>query len=274
MTHLRHTIIAVMVLLLCSDGQMLTAQNLLADYQLVFADEFNGPDMSSPDNRYWTSSPRIKSRWGRWIKNSSQVVFLRHGHLVCRAIPNNHLDGDTARMITGSIESINKFSFQYGRIEVRLRTNRHHGNFPAAWLLPQPPAKLHPYGGEIDIFESYGSNPHSYHTAHTHWTVDLGQKKNPQHQFRHRLNVKQWHIYGVEWTPQKIVFLVDNRVVGVYLKASSQYALDNGQWPFDHPFYIILNQSVGDDTWGEKPHYNKTFETEVDWVRVYQKREP
>ena len=33
--------------------------------------------------------------------------------------------------------------------------------------------------GSAPIFESFGSDRHSCHTAHTHWTVDLGRTKPP-----------------------------------------------------------------------------------------------
>ena len=74
-------------------------------YRLVFADEFNQPNGSQPDSKKWKRCLRNPSRWARWISDSKKVVFIKNGKLVCRAIPNNDLKADTARMLTGAIET-------------------------------------------------------------------------------------------------------------------------------------------------------------------------
>lgn len=257
-------------LTLASDSIQVHAQ-IKDDYVLIFSDEFNQKNGSLPDSTKWGCSWRHKSRWARWISNSPKVAFIKNGSLVCRTIPNDNLEADTATMLTGAIETQNKFSFKYGKVEIRLKTNRYRGNFPAAWMLPQPPCEKHPYGGEIDIFESYGTNPHAYHTAHTHWTLHLGKKTTPQHQFHEKIAVNKWHVYSVEWDEEKIVWRVDSNVVGTYYKLNNSEAQTNGQWPFDHPFYIVLNQSVGDHTWPDPPNLKHIYETKFDWIRVYQR---
>ena len=72
--------------------------------------------------------------------------------------------------------------------------------------------------------------------------------------------------YLLTWT-------VDGKVVGTYKRLNTKKARKGQQWPFDHPFYIILNQSVGDHTWiptmSKAPRLDATYETEFDWVRVY-----
>ena len=105
------------------------------EWQLIFSDEFNQPDGSRPDAAKWSCPARNHSQWNRWISNSSEVAFIKGGSLVCRAIPNKN-KADTAKMLTGAVESRNKFSFQYGKVEVRMKTNMRVGNFPAAWMRP------------------------------------------------------------------------------------------------------------------------------------------
>jgi len=157
-------------------------------------------------------------------------------------------------------------------VKVRAKTKLHHGSFPAIWLMPEPPAKPNPVGGEIDIFESFGNYAEAHHTIHTNWTYNL-KRTNPTNQFVHKLNVGGWHVYGLEWSPTKLVFMIDGRVTGTYEKSTNPKALEQGQWPFDHPFYIILNQSlrrVG--IFGGDPDPGYVYETQFDWVRVYQKQ--
>ena len=55
----------------------------------------------------------------------------------------------------------------------------------------------------------------------------------------------RYHTYGFEWTATDMKWYVDGRQVGSYTKKESDAnALNQGQWPFDKPFYIILNQSI------------------------------
>ena len=127
--------------------------------------------------------------------------------------------------------------------------------------------------GEIDIVEFFGLNPDSYHTAHSFWTTDPKQAETPRHSFHAKVDATQWHVYGLEWNKRQLTWTVDGKVVGTYKRLNTKKARKGQQWPFDHPFYIILNQSVGDHTWiptmSKAPRLDATYETEFDWVRVY-----
>lgn len=249
------------------------AQRSNEEWQIVFRDEFNGRRGSRPDTAYWSCSLRGVSTWDRWISSSDKVAFVRNGKLVCRAMRNRTEPSDTALMLTGAVDTRGKFSFQYGKIEVRAKTNLHEGNFPAIWLMPEEPAPRHPHGGEIDIFESFGTHRDAYHTIHTNWTYLLKHTK-PSNQFvRTYFDVDQWHVYGLEWTPTSLIFYIDDEETGRYLKSTDKEALANNQWPFDRPFYIILNQSLRQfgTTFGGDPDVNYVYETQFDWVRVYKK---
>jgi len=242
------------------------------EYQLVFSDEFDQPNGALPDATKWQSSRRQGATWNRWIADSSAVASIRNGSLLCRAIPNRDRSVDDVPMITGAMETRDRFSFTYGKVEIRLRTNLHQGNFPAAWMMPQPPADGWPKGGEIDIFESIDDKEVAYHTVHSHWTYDLGHRSDPVSSFSEKMTVSSWHVYALEWTEDALTWLVDGKVVGTYRKSTDSNALKQGQWPFDHPFYIILNQSVGDGSWARAADTGYTYETMFDYVRVYQRR--
>ena len=249
---------------------LVTAEPVVGAYQLVFADEFNQADGSLPDETKWGVSVRRKSVWNRWISDSPEVAFIEGGHLVCRAIPNPDTQTDNVPMLTGAIETRDRFAFTYGKVEVRLRTEPYSGNFPAAWMMPQPPCETWPNSGEVDIFEAIDAQNTSYHTIHSHWSYDLGQKNNPKSSFTKSVNVGQWHVYGLEWTSDRLVFYVDGAAVGTYARSSDENALAQGQWPFTHPFYLILNQSVGNGSWAKAADTSHTYETRFDYVRVYQ----
>lgn len=271
---IKNLLCGLLLAFLASDAGHVKAQAAKGEWQLVFRDEFRQKNGSQPDVRYWSCSPRGWSTWNRWISDSRSVAFIRNGKLVCRAIRNMENPADTAQMLTGAVETRGKFTFQYGKIEVRAKTNLHVGNFPAIWLMPQPPADPNPEGGEIDILETFGIHNDTFHSVHTHWTANL-KHTVPKNQFpSYRVGIERWHVYGLEWTPNSLVFTIDGVVTGIYRKSTDPVALANKQWPFDKPFYIILNQSVRTfgTPFGGDPDLDYVYETEFDWVRVYQRK--
>ena len=268
----RNILLSAVLLGFASDSGLAFAQQSGDEYVLVFVDEFNQPDGSRPDPAKWSCPPRLHSPWNRWIKDSPEVSYIKDGCLVCKAIPNRNLASDTAQMLTGAVFTKGKFEFRYGKVEVRMKTNRRVGNFPAAWLRTwQTPQQ--PWHSEIDIVEMFGDKRESFHTAHSQLTVSK-PRHGLKNSFSWPLRTTSWHVYGVEWTENCIIWTVDGRQVGEYVKSTDPQRLSQGQWSFDYPLFIVLNQSVGNG--GGFAHFvpqtNKTYETQFDWVRVYQRK--
>ncbi|MCR4918995.1 MAG: glycoside hydrolase family 16 protein [Prevotella sp.] len=242
-------------------------------YQMVFRDEFTGKNGSQPDTAIWTRLRKGPSTWDRHFSPLSRLGELRGGKLVLRGLPNRYVADDKRELLTGGFKTQGKFAFQYGLLEVRLKTRNRDGNFPAVWLLPQLPNDDKLYGGEIDVFETVDRRSLSYHTVHTanYADTDATDKKHIQKVFTKELKTDRWHVYGMEWTPTDITFYVDGDPVGTYRKSADSGELAKGQWPFDHPFYIIVNQAVGDGSWAKSADVTQKYETQIDWIRVYQK---
>ena len=97
-------------------------------YKLVFCDEFNLSDGSQPDTAIWSCCQRYNSQWNRWVSDSKDVIYIKRGKLVCRAIPNSNEKGDTAKMLTGAIEAIIKsMELRLTRLE-SIKRNKYYGN--------------------------------------------------------------------------------------------------------------------------------------------------
>ena len=238
-------------------------------YELVFSDEFNLPDGSRPDTAVWRCPPRSNAGWNRWVADSSEVVFIKDGKLVCRAIPNRSQAADTAQMLTGAVFTRGLKEFRYGKVEVRMRTNMKVGNWPAAWLRTWPTAKQ-PLYSEIDIMEVFGNRNISSHTAHSELTTS-SKNHGQRNTFNYPVKVSKWHVYGVIWDEKSIVWTVDGVKVHEYLKSNNKDDLKKGQWSFDYNLWIVLNQSVGVGGYDFfEPQTNEVYETQFDWVRVYQ----
>ena len=261
-----------------ADGDVrVTAQfapNGTEEYKQTFAEEFNAADGSLPDANVWHNCSRENPAWKRFTSQTAEgqrlTAYIKDGKFVARAMKNTIAEEGEVGMISGAIESSDKMYFTYGRIEGRIRTNPHTGNFPAFWLMPQDNSKGWPYAGEIDIWEQIDNEYKEYNTVHTHVTYDLHLSlPNSGNTYA---DPSQYHVLTLDWQPTIITWYLDGKKAFSYAKSSSQSMLDLGQWPFDKPFYVILNQSVGsDNTWPK--HYDDTFtyETLFDYVRLYQK---
>ena len=241
-----------------------------SEWQLVFSDEFSAEDMSQPVNEKWMRCQRQGATWNRWLSDSKEVIYLQGGDLVARAIPNPDQESDPVPMITGGIKSNKRFGFTYGYVEARIKSNPWTGNFPAFWMMPEDQSAGWPDCGEIDIWETIDAQERSWHTIHSNWTYDLGYKNNPQSSFNVYTSHDRYHTYGLKWDATTLIWYVDGKEVGRYAKSTNQSHLNQGQWPFDKHFHLILNQSVGNNAWAADADVTHTYETRFDWVRVYQ----
>lgn len=243
-----------------------------SEWQLVFSDEFNAADYLQPLDEKWMRCQRYSATWNRWLSDSKEVIYLQGGDLVARAIPNPDTVSDPVPMITGGIKSNNRFGFTYGYVEARILSNAWRGHFPAFWMMPEDQSAGWPDCGEIDIWEAIDTDGRSYHTIHSNWSYDLGQKNNPRSSFNTGVPYDRYHTYGLRWSENMLVWYVDGKEVGRYAKSSDTSALNQGQWPFDKHFHLILNQSVGNGSWAANADVEHTYETRFDWVRVYQEK--
>lgn len=242
-------------------------------WRYVWGDEFESENnaYAKPATAKWRNQGRSSATWARFIADHDSVSFVRDGYYHARCIPNPDTESDNVAMLSGNISSRGIYSFKYGRVEARIKTTRHKGNFPAFWMMPQDNTGGWPIAGEIDIWEQIDTQNKAHHTIHTNWTYNLGNKNNPKSTSNETVDMDQWHVYALEWDDMQLRWYVDGVQVFSYTKkADDADALDKGQWPFDKEFYVILNQSVGNGSWASNPDVNFTYETLFDYVRVYQ----
>jgi len=76
-----------------------------------------------------------------------------------------------------------------------------------------------------------------------------------------------FHVYAADWNKDQIEFFVDGKSVYTFIPNNKTQA----EWPFDQPFYLLLNLAVGGDFGGPEVD-NSIFPQEflIDYVRVYQ----
>jgi len=251
-------------------------------YRLVWHDEFNHNGRPNPAN--WTCENGFERNHElQWYQPDNAVCT--NGMLVIEARreqkPNPNYSPDSMRWQTSrkDIECTSALlstrglrEFTYGKFEMRARIDTQPGSWPAFWTLGATPHIGWPACGEIDIMEFYqGAVLANFGYGRNHQTKWLACKQ-PVAQFGDENWAKRFHLWTMEWDPQKIDLLLDGRLMNHLDVASADHA-DQGN-PFRRPAYIILNQAIGGDSGGDPSNSTFPIRFEVDWVRVYQRDQP
>ena len=251
-----------------------------SDGPLVWSEEFRGA-AANPDPRSWT----YETGAGGWGNNELETYCSpQTAPAPCDPVraPNSFVGRDgmlhvvarrsaggqwtSARLVTHGLQS-----FQYGRIEARIRIPKGEGLWPAFWLLgddinQQP----WPACGEIDVMENIGKEPGVVHGSVHGTGFAGGVLTKPYSLSPHKAFGDEFHVYGVVWAPGKMQFYVDDPAKP-YATFTPADVPPGGVWPFDHGrFFLLLNLAVG-GSWPGPPDATTpaTAEMLVDYVRVY-----
>jgi beta-glucanase (GH16 family) len=255
-----------------------------ADWVLVWSDEFNGPAGTPPNRNVWKHELGDGALneivgWGNsefqyYTNSTDNSAMDGAGNLVIR-LDDTPADTDlvcwygpceytSARLITQD-----QLDFEYGRIEARVQVpNGPGGLWPAFWMLGTDiPEVGWPQTGEIDIMEYVSRLPFEvFGTIHGPGYAG-GASFGRTHTFTETVPSKGYLTYGVEWTPNLIIWYVDDIR---YHQAIPADVAPN-EWVFNHPFFLLLNAAIGGNFGGAiSDQMNMPQDTLVDWVRVYQ----
>jgi len=235
------------------------------DWQMIWQDTFNDPEL---DTSKWTKIPPNISDWGKHMTSDPRCYAISEGKLFLKGIINPDTLKDPRPFLTGGIYSKGKFAFQYGRIEIRAKLECAQGAWPAMWMLSeQKKYGSYPKNGEIDLMEHLNFEDIIYQTTHSYYTLKLKQKDNPPHHGTTEVDIAQYNTYGLEWYPDKLVFTVNGIETFTYPKVNG---VDPSQWPYDQPFYLLIDQQLGGSWVGKVDPDDLPVQMIVDFVKVYQ----
>ena len=247
------------------DGTGYAGATSYSGMTLAWSDEFTANYINSNNWSYDTGG----SGWGNneleYYTNSNKNAYTTGGYLVIEARKetmgtNNYT---SARMI-----SKDKKTFTYGRIDFRAKLPKGQGIWPALWMLGNNIGTTPwPACGEIDIMELLGHEPQkTYGTIH--WGAAGGASTHigGNYSLSSLTFNDKFHLFSLKWEADKMTFLIDDVV---YFTANKSQV--NGDYPFDKPFFFIMNLAVGGN-WPGNPDAATVFPQRmiVDYVRVFQ----
>jgi beta-glucanase (GH16 family) len=243
---------------------------LPAPWVEVWRDDFRGPAWSAPNPAYWNIevNPRPDNSELQYYTGRRENTYLDgYGHLVIQALYESYM-GSKQPYTSGRLNTAGHFEQAYGRFEARMKIPAGTGLWPAFWLLGANIKEVSwPACGEIDIMENAGSHPQttigSIHGTNLNKTgsYDLPGAKLSD----------AFHLYVLEWTPDRVTWLVDGTAYQTFTK--DQITSAGMSWGLDHPFYILLNLAVG-GTFDGPPGLGTRFPARVFVDRVTVGRMP
>ena len=259
---------------------------------LVWSDEFDGilsnTEKETINSVNWHHQTQLPIG-GSWYNNEVQHYtnriensFVENGTLNISAIFEGRISdgqgytdqGETKEYTSARLNS--KFAFTYGRVDVRAKLPFGDGTWPAIWMLGKNINEdgawwdLQGFGntnwpdcGEIDIME-HGLHATNEVSVALHTPSSFGATVNNETKILTDV-ANNYHIYSMNWSPDKIVFLIDDVPFYTYNPANKNPTT----WPFDAEQYLILNIAMGGAGGAIDPNFVESSMV-IDYVRVYQ----
>jgi beta-glucanase (GH16 family) len=176
-------------------------------WQLVFNDEFNGPELDRDKWKVYGDGEAMPRRDGFWTADALHIDTSA-GTLVMRTYRE---DG---RYFDGCIHTDGTFETTYGYFECRAQLHRQEGHWPAFWLWTGAMDRVGEggkNGAELDIFEKFKTNRKVWHNIH--WDGYGESHASAGKRSRHRKIMRGFHTYGLWWSPGFYRFYVDGKMV-------------------------------------------------------------
>ena len=267
-----------MILLLGAIGCMTPdLEPLSFERELVWADDFEGQEGSGVNPAFWTHQLGQSDEgwangevgWGNrelqyYTDRPENIQLNGEGFLQITALKESF---EGASYTSARIMTQNLASFQYGRIEARIKIPAGQGLWPAFWMIGDSHSDIGwPACGEIDIMENKGNDPNrvlsTVHGPGYSAGDSIGETLvNFDAPFS-----DDFHVYSVDHAPDYLAFYVDDALVFQIQKGSLSPELD---WVFNDSFFLLLNLAVGGDFVGSPLADSFPATLLVDYVRVY-----
>ena len=233
--------------------------------KLVYQEDFE--QNPSINRNIWTLEVGEK-----WANNESQCyvddqehAYIQDGKLIIKA--TIHPD-EPCKYRSARLNSRGKFEYQYGRLIIRAKMPKGRGAWPALWLMGAKKGPVRwPQCGEIDLVEFAGNRPGMITCAIHTQTYNHRIKTDKGTKITVDDASDQFHNYILDWTDQYLSFQIDDKE---FFRVTKQPGDTENEWPFDQPFYLIMNLAVGGWYGGKIMDEDLPFEMQISSIQIYQ----
>jgi len=267
-------------------------------YKLVWQDEFNG---SAVDASIWgianDGSGGGNQELEQYLPANVSVGIEPVSGASCLILTAKKETYGSHTCTSGKVNSSGKMSFQYGKLEARIKLPKTgNGLWPAFWLMGTQGGTW-PRCGEIDVMEMGSQNgiaastQEYYFGGALHWgpgMPDLGGGSSRKWFYNMQ---DTFHLYTLIWDANSINMFVDLDAYpnenpanpdnpAYYSKTiTASASTSNVGYYFHNPFYVIFNLAIGGTYTGIEDINNVTAFSKapdgepkmyIDYVRVYQ----
>lgn len=232
-------------------------------WELKYTENFDGKDLQS---RLWNRIAGTADSgpdWQRNISSRADLSEVKNGELVLKGIRNDDPSSDPRRVLAGGVMTRGLFCMKYGKVEIRAKLKGQKGAWPAIWMMPQDPVGTWPECGEIDILERLNFDAFVYQTVHSTWA--RAHPNDPPNMGKGAAKPDSWNVYAIEWTPDLIVWRINGKATHSYRRISESHE----RWPWDTPFYLIIDMQLGGQWVGPVDESTLPTEMRIDWVKFY-----
>jgi beta-glucanase (GH16 family) len=257
--------------------------------KLLWSDEFTGKKGTLPNSKTWSYDLTNSYGWGNseleyYTQKPANVSLDGKGKLLITANRISDTSGFQVGNVPGTekilnacpecqftsakIKSSKKVSFQYGRLEIRMKNPAGVGTWPAFWMLGNDLLSGNPWPecGEIDIMEARGFMPEAaFGTIHGPNFAN-GNFGGYGSTFNNGVPLSDdFHTFAIEWKKNQMDFYVDDNM---YLSVTPK-DIAPGRWVFNQEFFMILNLAMGGEFTGDIDPALNQAQMSIDYIRFY-----
>lgn len=302
---MKKNILCLVVILICLNSLCVKGSNFFYDnkenetsdipeLKLVWEENFNKPNL---DNDIWNIELVKKPHNQELQEYKSENISIGKEPISgndCLIITAKREDTDGRFFSSGRLNTLNKLSFRYGRIDASIKLPKtSNGLWPAFWMMGVDRNILGwPMCGEIDILEMGHANgiksnsQEKYLGVACHWGKNTKSHKSigKKSDFLYSLQDDEFHLYSIIWDENTIAFYVDidKNKEPFYIFNYGNNKEEASKY-FRKEFSILLNLAVGGNYTGiignsnidnitalssENDYQSKMY---IDYIRIYQR---